>query len=88
MVVRAEVDDGCIRIARARPRGVSHATLDLEVVFERPSRPPCERRPAGIVERAFNFPSISRAVDTVSIVFMFEGRERGRENVQIARGGR
>lgn len=82
VTVRAEVANRCIRFAGARPLGASGGTLDVRVTFQQARGPNCGTEQSRI-ERTFNFASIARGVNVVSLSFHYEGREVGRETVPL-----
>jgi hypothetical protein len=81
--IRTETADPCLRLGRARPTGVAHNTLSVEVAVVRNQRG-CRGAAASAARPAdFNFPSITRTANTIALRVVQDGTEVARDTVPI-----
>ncbi|QCI68074.1 hypothetical protein [Phreatobacter stygius] len=85
LAIKADLPDDCTRLVRAIAKGVTTRTLAVEVTVVREPTAQCGRS-AGRVERSYsyNFPGITQAATAVTLRFLRDGQELGRETTPIA----
>jgi hypothetical protein len=85
VALKADLQDGCVKLGWPSMKGVINRTLQVDVAVTRDDSQQC-RGVKGPVTRDYNysFPGITQAADAVSLRFVSNGQEIGRETVEIS----
>lgn len=85
LAIKADLPDDCTQLMQAKANGVTARTLAVDVTVMRERTAQCGGA-AGRVERSYNynFPRIAPAANAITLRFLLDGQELGRETVPIA----